>query len=64
MLYGRIDQYDNMVHAHYMLNTWGHRHTLRKYVLITTTSLQFWLHDLAPTLRPKYISPLAIDNMK
>jgi len=42
-------QHDKMAHAYFKLHTYGHKHTLRMYVIIAFP-LQEWLHECASLL--------------
>jgi hypothetical protein len=48
--------YDNMAHAHCMLDTQGYKYTHSGCVTLIAFPLQQWLHECALVLRYKYIA--------
>ena len=50
--------YENMTHAHCMLDTKGYKHTLSEYLTLISFPLQQWLHESASMLLCTYIACL------
>ena len=53
---------DNMTQAHFTLGTYGYKHTLSKYVILTVFPLRQCLHERASMLRYTYIIRLVISR--
>ena len=53
---------DNMAHPHYMLDTYGYRHTHThtEYALIIDFRLLQWLHERASMLHYTYIDCIVV----
>jgi len=48
---------DNMVHAHYMLNPQGYKHTHSEYVILIAVTLQQWMHKHPSKMLCKHCLP-------